>query len=112
MKENIEIWRDENGVPHVEADNLVDLYWGQGYVHASDRGMQMLLMRILGQGRVCELLDDSDASLAIDIFFRKMNWCGHVRDAVNALPEDTQKFVASYADGVSTAFAQKAPWAI
>jgi len=30
MKENIDIWRDENGVPHVEADNLADLYWGQG----------------------------------------------------------------------------------
>ena len=30
MKENIVIWRDENGVPHVEADNLADLYWGQG----------------------------------------------------------------------------------
>ena len=110
MKENIDIWRDENGVPHVEADNLADLYWGQGYVHGIDRGMQMLLMRILGQGRVCELLDDSEESLAIDIFFRKMNWCGHVNDAVNALSEETQKLVESYAEGVSTAFAQKLPW--
>ena len=74
MRKDIDIWRDENGVPHVEADNLVDLYWGQGYVHARDRGMQMLLMRILGQGRLCELIDDSDESLAIDLFFRKMNW--------------------------------------
>ena len=31
MLKNIDIWRDENGVPHVEADNLADLYWGQGY---------------------------------------------------------------------------------
>ncbi len=110
MKEKMDIWRDENGVPHVEADNLADLYWGQGYVHAIDRGMQMLLMRILGQGRVCELLDDSDASLAVDIFFRKMNWRGHVGDAVNAFPDDARKLVASYANGVSTAFSQKAPW--
>jgi penicillin G amidase len=110
MKENIDIWRDKNGIPHVEADNLRDLYWGQGYVHGIDRGLQLLLMRILGQGRVCELLDDSDASLAIDIFFRKMNWCGHVKDAARSLPENTQKLVASYAQGVSTALSQKAPW--
>ena len=101
MKENIDIRRDENGVPHVEAENLMDLYWGQGYVHATDRGLQMLLMRILGQGRLCELIDDSDESLAIDVFFRKMNWCGHVKDAVNALPEDTQELVATRAAGTT-----------
>ena len=110
MLKNIDIWRDENGVPHVEADNLADLYWGQGYVHARDRGLQMLLMRILGQGRLCELIDDSDESLAIDVFFRKMNWCGHAKDAVNALPVDTQKLVTSYTKGISTAFAEKSPW--
>jgi len=76
MQKDVHIWRDGNGVPHVETSSLSDLFWGQGYVHARDRGLQMLLMRILGQGRMCELLDDSESSLAIDIFFRKMNWCG------------------------------------
>ena len=51
MKENVQIWRDENGIPHIEADNEPDLYWGMGYVHGTDRAMQMLFMRILGQGR-------------------------------------------------------------
>ena len=74
MKDRVNIYRDENGVPHVEAETIADLYWGQGYVHACDRGMQMLLMRIIGQGRLCELLDDSEASLKIDTFFRRMNW--------------------------------------
>jgi len=110
MKKNIQIWRDENGVPHVEADNLTDLYWGQGYVHARDRGLQMLLMRILGQGRLCELLEDSEAALAIDIFFRKMNWRGHAKTAADALPKETNNLVAAFADGASTAFSQKYPW--
>ncbi len=110
MKKNVHIWRDKSGVPHVEADNLSDLCWGQGFVHARDRGLQMLIMRILGQGRLCELLDDSEASLAIDIFFRKMNWCGHVNDAVEALTGNTREIVAAYADGINTAFSQKHPW--
>ena len=48
MKKGITIQRDENGTPHVVAHNRTDMYWGQGYAHARDRGMQMLLMRILG----------------------------------------------------------------
>jgi len=57
MKNSLKIFRDTNGIPHVDAENLTDMYWGNGYVHAKDRGMQMLLMRILGQGRVSEILD-------------------------------------------------------
>ena len=51
MKDGIQIWRDHHGVAHVEAAIEPDLYWGQGFVHATDRGLQILLMRILGQGR-------------------------------------------------------------
>jgi len=72
MNENISIVRDKNGIPHIEADDLQGLYMGQGYVHAKDRGLQMLLMRILGKGRASELLDSGDKTLQIDIFFRKM----------------------------------------
>ncbi len=110
MQKNVHIRRDQNGVPHVEADNLSDLCWGQGFVHARDRGLQMLLMRVLGQGRLSEQLDDSEDSLAIDIFFRKMNWCGHVKSVVESLPEETRSLVAAYAEGVSAAFSQKYPW--
>ena len=77
MNKNLKIWRDKNGIPHIQADNLSDMFWGFGYVHATDRGMQMLLMRIIGQGRVSELLDSSEDSLKIDLFFRKMNWAGN-----------------------------------
>ena len=65
----ITIWRDEFGIPHIEANTEADLYRGTGYCHALDRGMQMLLMRILGEGRGSELLEASDEMLAIDKFF-------------------------------------------
>jgi hypothetical protein len=74
MKSGIQIWRDDHGVAHVEAAVEPDLYWGRGFAHATDRGLQMLLMRVLGQGRVSELLNSSDDSLEIDVFFRRMNW--------------------------------------
>lgn len=110
MKKDIRIWRDVNGVPHVTADDRRDLYWGQGYVHGWDRGLQMLLMRILGKGRACELLDPGDETLAIDTFFRKMNWRGHTEEQVNLLPDRTRAYLESYSDGVSAAFSKRCPW--
>ena len=43
--------RDEHGIPQITAEDIDGLYWGMGYCHAMDRGLQMLIMRILGQGR-------------------------------------------------------------
>ena len=71
-----EINRHTSGVPHILGRESVDLFWGLGYCHAMDRGMQMLLMRVLGEGRACEHLDSSDEMLKIDLFFRRMNWNG------------------------------------
>ena len=68
--------RDEHGIPQIVADDITGLYWGMGYCHAMDRGMQMLIMRILGQGRAAELLDGSDEMVEVDRFFRRMNWSG------------------------------------
>ncbi|MDJ0835007.1 MAG: penicillin acylase family protein [Acidobacteriota bacterium] len=110
MKEHVSIYRDENGVPHVKAETVADLFWGQGYVHARDRGLQILMMRILGQGRVCELLDDSETSLGIDLFFRRMNWNRKADAQVNKLSNHYKSYLAHYCDGINAALSRKAPW--
>ncbi len=68
--------RDENGIPQIVSDDINGLHWGMGYCHAMDRGLQMLIMRILGQGRAAELLDGNDEMVEVDRFFRRMNWRG------------------------------------
>jgi len=110
MKPDLYLWRDKNGTPHVEAETRADMYWGQGYVHARDRGVQMLMMRVLGQGRVCELLNDSEESLGVDKFFRQMNWHNNLQSEFDKLSAENQHFMQSYADGVNAAFAEKTPW--
>ena len=107
MKKGIKIWRDKMGIPHVDAENLTDMYWGNGYVHATDRGMQMLLMRILGQGRASEILDSSDNTLKIDMFFRRMNWAGNVKEQVAELDKEKKQYLESYCEGVNAAFSKK-----
>src|SRR5689334_12512877 len=42
------------GVPHVQAENLDDLFIAQGWLHASDRLWQMELHRRTSAGRLSE----------------------------------------------------------
>ena len=110
MNANVSIWRDSSGIPHVEADTLSDLYRGQGFAHATDRGMQMLLMRILGQGRFSELLDSSDEALEIDRFFRQANWAGETQPQIDTLTDETRTYLSGYCDGVNDVVLRKRPW--
>jgi len=103
-------WRDEHGVCHVEGKDKKEVFGLMGYAHGKDRGMQMLLMRILGQGRASEILDSSDEVLEIDKFFRRMNWAGSIASQIEKLPSETKEICDVYSEGVNRAFAQKIPW--
>jgi len=109
MKESVKIYRDKNGIPHIEAENQVDMYRGLGFLHASDRGMQMLLMRVLGRGKLSEYLNSSDQSLITDKFFRKMNWHQNIAEHLNKLTDFAKSVLDAYCEGVNEVFAKKIP---
>ena len=48
-------------------------------MQAMDRGLQMLITRIIGQGKASQYLASTQEMLEIDIFFRKMNWTGDAK---------------------------------
>ena len=102
--------RLDNGTPHVEAPDLAGLYWGMGYLHALDRGMQLSLMRVLGYGRAAELLDGSDEMVEVDRFFRRMNWAGNTGDEVAALDAETLALCEAYCAGINKRLVPKPPW--
>src|SRR5690242_3202903 len=72
--------RTTGGVLELWGDDDLALERGLGFFHAHDRLVQMLLVRVIGQGRLCECLKDDDESLAIDIFMRQMNFVGLARE--------------------------------
>ena len=102
--------RDEHGIPQIVADDIDGLYWGMGYCHAMDRGLQMLIMRILGQGRAAELLDGSDEMVEVDRFFRRMNWARGVAEEAKKLSTEGRSACEAYCDGVNARFAKSTPW--
>ncbi len=106
--DQISLDRDEHGVIHVRSEDETGLYRGQGYAHGRDRAMQMLFMRILGQGRAAELLDAS--LVEVDRFFRKMNWRGGLEQESAKLGERARLLAAAYVEGVNLALARSTPW--
>jgi penicillin amidase len=110
VPDGVDLTRDEHGIPHIRAVDLSGAYWGMGYAHARDRGMQMGLMRLLGQGRVAECLDGSEESVEVDTFFRRMNWHGNTSAQVDLLTPETRELVDAYCDGVNARFDETRPW--
>ncbi|MCA9939845.1 MAG: penicillin acylase family protein, partial [Anaerolineales bacterium] len=41
LQAEVNIYRDEYGIPHIYAQNADDLFFAEGYVHAQDRFWQM-----------------------------------------------------------------------
>ena len=62
LKDRVTIRRDERGIPYIEAQNDEDLYFAQGYAHASDRLSQMDFFRRTARGELAEVV----GKLALD----------------------------------------------
>lgn len=110
--QGLSIQRDKAGVPHIEALDLNGAIWGSGYAHAVDRCTQLMMMRVLGQGRLCELLSDTEESLEIDRFFRRANWHNNIGDEVAKLDETSRASCQAYCDGVNAGLASKKIYAM
>lgn len=104
--------RDEHGIPYIKAADESALFFGQGMAHATDRALQMLLMRIVGQGRVSEILDSCDASLRVDQFFRRANWSRNAEPPLAQLDPRERALLQAYCDGVNHVLAHRIPWEI
>ena len=55
LQEEVTIYYDDYGVPHIYAKNQYDAYLVLGYVHAQDRLWQMELLRRISAGRLSEI---------------------------------------------------------
>lgn len=107
----ITIARDRDGVPQIHAAVVDDALFGLGYCHARDRGLQMLLVRTLARGEASAKLKATADMLALDRFFRRMNF-GHDAEAELArLSPRARDGQEAYCRGVNAYFDEAGePW--
>lgn len=107
----VRIERDATGVAHITGSDVNGVHFGLGFCHARDRGLQMLLVRILGRGTACEKLRSSDEMLALDKFFRRMDFGRDASTEEAAFTPRARAAVNAYAAGVNHYFSTaKIPW--
>ncbi len=106
----IEIVRDHHGVTHVRARTPADLFRGLGYCHGADRGLQVLLTRVLVQGRASAVLEASDELLGMDRFFRRLNFYRAAAAEVSKLAAGDRSLLEAYCSGVNAALQRRRPW--
>ena len=95
----VDVYRDDYGVPHVIAGSDYDAYFAVGYVHAQDRLWQMELIRRAGQGRLAEVL--GEPALKIDKMFRTLGLWHQSKKTAPIIDDATRGALQAYADGVT-----------
>ncbi|UCZ52988.1 penicillin acylase family protein [Bacillus shivajii] len=100
LNDEVSVIRDERGVAQINATNLEDLFFVQGYVTAQDRLFQMDMTRRLAGGRLSEVV--GQAALDTDIFFRTYGMHRAAPELVELFDDETATMVNTFADGVNT----------
>jgi penicillin amidase len=107
LEATVQVFRDRFGVPHIQAANMHDLYFAQGYVAAQDRFWQMEFWRRIGSGRLSELFGAK--TLGTDIFLRTAGFLQAAEADFQAMDPQSQAILQAYADGVNAYTAGKKP---
>ncbi len=104
------IHRDAHGVPHVQGRDQAKLCYGLGWCHARDRGMQLVVTRLVAQGRTCEGLGPSDELLAVDRFFRRLGLAVGAAEQVEQLAPRHKQLGQASGEGVNARLMRHFPW--
>ena len=97
----VSIGRDRWGIPHVEAANDADAWFGLGFCHAQDRGFQLELLARAGRGTLAELLGSS--AVPLDRLTRTLGFARIARVQRTMLDPDVEATLAAYVAGINAA---------
>ncbi len=95
--------RLDSGIPSIMAKDIDDFAFHQGLCHGKDRQLQLLFVKIIGEGRICELLDSSPESFEIDLFMKSLCFKEMIQKDIQKLNPETKKFLQSYCNGINEA---------
>lgn len=101
LKEEVIIHYDAQLIPHLFAQNDIDLYRAQGYITAKHRLWQMEFQTHGAAGRISEII--GEVALNYDRGERRKGMVFGAEQALMKMREDpeTSKFVEAYAQGVN-----------
>jgi penicillin amidase len=103
LESPVTVIADRFSIPHLYAVGESDLFFAQGFVHASERLWQMEMFRRVAQGRLAELF--GERALGADRLIRTLDLWGAAGESVEALAADERRLLEAYASGVNARLA-------
>ncbi len=103
----VTIIRDEQGIPHIYAENVNDLFLAQGYVQAQDRFWQMDFWRHISSGTLSEMFGKSQVEA--DEFLRTMGWRQLAETQYAESSDMSRAALDGYTAGVNAYLAERSP---
>lgn len=103
LNDEVTVYFDEIGVPHINAQNQEDAYRALGYVHAQDRLWQMELVRRIAAGRLSEVFGKNPRVQQTDIFFSALGIEENAQKSIAKLDTSSEsyKYTQAYLDGIN-----------
>ncbi len=89
------IARDVNGITQISASTPHDLFFAQGWVHASERLWQMEVWRRVGAGRLAEMFARASAETRTSSS-ATLDWRGAAERDYAALSDDAKAVLEAY----------------
>ena len=99
LRDEVSIRRDGYGIPVVEAACEDDLFLATGYAMASDRLWQMVIMKMVAQGRLAEVVGPE--ALSTDYFMRSIGIKMYSDKAYEALADSEKRLLEQFSAGVN-----------
>ncbi len=99
LRDSVQVYRDEFGIPHLRAENEHDAFFAQGFVTAQDRLWHMEYDRLRGAGRWAEAV--GDGALQQDKLMRRFRLSASARADCDAMDDHTRMVFEAYAAGVN-----------
>lgn len=97
--DEVTVYRDERGIPHIYAANEHDLYFATGYIMAQERLWQMDLIRRVTTGRLSEIFGKD--YIKTDLFLRSLNMTEKSEKVISNTETEIMECLQAYVDGVN-----------
>lgn len=101
---DVEILRDEWGIPHIWAETPAAVMYGQGRACGLDRAWQIEFLRLRAEGRTAEAF--GPRAVDWDRFARRTGMDRSARAVFERSSPRTRELLAAYTDGVNSTVAQ------
>ena len=101
LSATVTVHRGENGLPHIRATSMGDMFLALGFVHATDRINEMEYMRSIAHGKISYYLNNSDTQ-KIDTLVNSLQLHIRAERICEKLSDHWNGMLINYVDGINS----------